>query len=578
MRIRNIISGLMLLLVAGVMLVLSWQKWPDVLIDFGRELYVPWQLSKGAVLYKDIAYLNGPWAAYFNSLVFSWFGRGLFNIALVNLSVIGLITWFIYYFFKRFTNWTTALACGLVFLTMFAFSQYIETANYNFVCPYSHDLTHGILFSFCAIFVFLKYLKKQKPVKLIIMGVFTGVVFLTKMEVFLALAISLFTGLMITAKRRFPATLIFIGGFLLPVSGFIIFLSLYMPVGKVGVSLLFAYTTLVKSAVVSSQFYRIIGGTDLLFSNLIALARTALLLGLILFSFGCISYLLGRLNARLRNAAIAGLGLIIILLLPKIVNNIFWWEIGRVLPLVSIGLIVYLSKRLQASKGLFVFTLFGLLLLLKMIFNAHIFHYGFALALPAALVFVSVLLFYVPFALDKIFKNKHTIGLFTWGLVLLIMISHLMLTYLIYLPKTYPIGWGKDLILTKPSQKNRIISRTLAKIDQFQARDTFVVFPDGIMMNYLSERNSSVGYTNFMPSELEMFAEEKILNSLRKNPPDYVILVDIDTSEYGAACFGKDYARNIFSWIKSSYEPVDQFGQTPFIGKGFGVIIAKQIR
>ena len=34
----------------------SWRKWPDILIDFGHELYIPWQLASGKVLYKDIAF------------------------------------------------------------------------------------------------------------------------------------------------------------------------------------------------------------------------------------------------------------------------------------------------------------------------------------------------------------------------------------------------------------------------------------------------------------------------------------------------------------------------------------------
>jgi hypothetical protein len=33
----------------------SWRKWPDPLIDFGRELYVPWRLSHGALLYHDVS-------------------------------------------------------------------------------------------------------------------------------------------------------------------------------------------------------------------------------------------------------------------------------------------------------------------------------------------------------------------------------------------------------------------------------------------------------------------------------------------------------------------------------------------
>jgi hypothetical protein len=48
----------------------TWRKWPDLLVDFGRELYVPWRLAEGQVLYRDIAFLSGPLSQYVNSL---WF-------------------------------------------------------------------------------------------------------------------------------------------------------------------------------------------------------------------------------------------------------------------------------------------------------------------------------------------------------------------------------------------------------------------------------------------------------------------------------------------------------------------------
>ena len=43
------LAGLTLLFLA-----FSWRKWPDPLIDFGRELYTPWRLANGAVLYRDV--------------------------------------------------------------------------------------------------------------------------------------------------------------------------------------------------------------------------------------------------------------------------------------------------------------------------------------------------------------------------------------------------------------------------------------------------------------------------------------------------------------------------------------------
>ncbi len=34
-----------------VMAAWSWRTWPDVLVDYGRELYVPWRLAAGQTLY-----------------------------------------------------------------------------------------------------------------------------------------------------------------------------------------------------------------------------------------------------------------------------------------------------------------------------------------------------------------------------------------------------------------------------------------------------------------------------------------------------------------------------------------------
>ena len=55
------------------MLSVSWMKWPDVLIDYGKELYIPWQLTEGRALYRDFEIFMGPLSFYFNSLVFRLF-------------------------------------------------------------------------------------------------------------------------------------------------------------------------------------------------------------------------------------------------------------------------------------------------------------------------------------------------------------------------------------------------------------------------------------------------------------------------------------------------------------------------
>jgi hypothetical protein len=54
------------MLAGSAMMVWTWQTWADVTIDFGRELYVPWQMTEGKVLYRDIAYFNGPFSPCVN--------------------------------------------------------------------------------------------------------------------------------------------------------------------------------------------------------------------------------------------------------------------------------------------------------------------------------------------------------------------------------------------------------------------------------------------------------------------------------------------------------------------------------
>jgi len=64
--------------VVGVTLAMvSWQKWQDLLVDFGQQVYVPWQLAEGQILYRDIFYIYGPLSSYLHALLFKIIGRGI---------------------------------------------------------------------------------------------------------------------------------------------------------------------------------------------------------------------------------------------------------------------------------------------------------------------------------------------------------------------------------------------------------------------------------------------------------------------------------------------------------------------
>ena len=81
-------------LVSGTLIVLLWfsgMKWPDVLVEFGRELYVPWMIDEGKVLYRDVLYFASPLSPYWNALWFRLFGPSLSVIVWVNIGLLFLL-------------------------------------------------------------------------------------------------------------------------------------------------------------------------------------------------------------------------------------------------------------------------------------------------------------------------------------------------------------------------------------------------------------------------------------------------------------------------------------------------------
>ncbi|MFH0981307.1 MAG: glycosyltransferase family 39 protein [Planctomycetota bacterium] len=168
------------------MAAISWRKWPDPLVDFGRELYIPWQLASGKVLYRDIACLFGPFSQYLNALWFKLFGVSLSTLIFCNLAILAGMTILIYRLLADATDRLTATTAGLTLLLLFAFSEYTTIGNYNFVCPYSHEATHGTALAVAMIFCLSKTETHLPGLMHLLAGLCLGFVMLTKAETSLA--------------------------------------------------------------------------------------------------------------------------------------------------------------------------------------------------------------------------------------------------------------------------------------------------------------------------------------------------------------------------------------------------------
>jgi len=241
------------------LLIWTWQRWADVLVDFAVQLYVPWQLSQGKVLYRDIAHYTGPLSVYYNALAFRLFGVNLRVLEFANLPILIAIVIAIYCLAHRLGGRLCATLCSLSFLILFAFAHLTIAGNYNFVCPYEYDYTHATLLSLACILTLHRLTEKPQPAIAALAGFLAGLVFLTRAEFFVALiaaAAVAFLILGVNNLRKLPALLaIFATATALPPLASASLLSIAMPFHTALHGTLGMWPALIRGNVSSQHFY-----------------------------------------------------------------------------------------------------------------------------------------------------------------------------------------------------------------------------------------------------------------------------------------------------------------------------------
>jgi hypothetical protein len=162
------------------------------------------------------------------------------------------------------------------------------------------------------------------------------------------------------------------------------------------------------------------------------------------------------------------------------------------------------------------------------------------------------------------------------------IVFHLRAAEDVYAAKDFPIGSGGDTMLAYRPQIRTPAPVTLAALrwieEKMPPSATFVALPEGISLNYLTRRPTTLRQMNFMMTEMIVFGEPAIVAGLDSHPPDYIVLVDKDTSEFGVGPFGTDprYGHLIMDWVGRHYEPAVLIGHEPFQGSALGIKILKR--
>jgi hypothetical protein len=267
-----------------------------------------------------------------------------------------------------------------------------------------------------------------------------------------------------------------------------------------------------------------------------------------------------------------------------------WGEVGRALPLTTAAFLVWCVPRAWRAtdpatrarhSALAVWAVFSFVLLGKILLNARLYHYGFTLAMPATLLLVVAGVELLPRSV-RWTARPSVVRAVAVAFVVSLMIVHLRWSAELLAPKDFVIGHDGDTIVVHSPDASPRTEMVLQALDLIQrvvpADGTLAVFPEGIMLNYLARRRASTPYVNFMPPELATFGEDAILEAHQRSPPDLVVLVHKDTSEYGVGPFGHDprYGARIMGWIQASYTLLETIGQDPKYAHGYGIEIFRR--
>jgi hypothetical protein len=559
----------------------TWLAWPDPIVDFGREAYVPWRLASGATLYRDVAWWSGPLSPYWNALWFRAFGASLATLYASNALVAIAVCALLHRLLARVGDGFGATAACLLFVLLFACAQFVGIGNYNWIAPYAHELTHGTLLTLLG----LACLWGGAPggARFAGAGLCLGLVFLTKVEVFAAAGAALGAGALLRAGPAQPASRVlarlglFAAGAAAPVAAAFALLAAALPASEALAGTLGGWPALLGAQLAGTPFYRAGLGSDDPLGNA---GRMALWLGVWALVLG--PWLVAaRLPAARRlpaAPALAGAAAATLVLLWLVAGPARWIEAVRPLPVIVLALALGRALHLRGSRdaprdGLALcLLLFGGVLLAKMALHVRLVQYGFALAMPATLLVALWLLSGVPAWIDARGGRGALFRGAALGFLGVLVLAHLGLMQRQLARKTYRLGAGPDTIRTDPIRGGSV-ARALAEVERKSAPDgTLLVAPEGVLLNFLARRRSPTPHINLMPPELRVFGEERIAADLAAAPADLVLLVHKDTAEYGARWFGRDYGRAILAAIERTHERDQRIGGPPFQeGTAFGI-------
>jgi hypothetical protein len=540
----------------------GWRTWGDVAGDTGRELELARLLADGRRLYVDVAYYYGPIAPHLNGLLMRLFGAEVGVLVAAGLASTALAAGGLVAIVQPLAGWLAAGVTGVAFLSCCAFAHLHYANVFNWVLPYGFPSTYGMLLAIWSVERLLRHVRARRNADLWASALLLALAGLTKIEA--ATAALLAHGAFVIVRLAGIGTLsratwrAYGVSLALVVAGYAIALR-DDPAGLVRTN----FVDVLRHPGMR-RFVSHYAGADDVGGGIWRMAGSALALAVALAS----SLALGALARRGRlPPAFAVLGAAVGAL-PAL-----WLDPASsfaALPLVAIVAVATLVLRTASGGADRSASLEELLLwtaalgcLVRMPLAAGAVHYGFyLLPLPLA-AFVVWWFRTLPGWLGvhaEAVRVHRAVGM---ALVLAIAVAHWRVSAPMFARHTARVDAprGSAWLLGEIDRfpLGRAYADTIAHLATYPPETRVLSVPLGSAMAFLAGLQSAGDRTGYYPPELDP-SEDRLLANLAAAPPDLVVSIRLDLSEWGSRGFGVDHGRRTWAWIRAHYEPVATFG------------------
>ena len=550
----------LLLLAYGLLLCATWQRWTQPLIDHGREMNLPARLAAGETLYRDVQFLYGPFAPYFNATLYRLFGIHLNVLHAAGALAGALILLLLYWLARQLMTVPQAFAVAALALVTCALKS---TGNY--VQPYAYAALYGLLFSLVSLACLVRFTQIRRWQWMSGAGLCAGLAVISKWE--LALGALAAAGVMWLALSWEARRVQWRDGFAfaLPVLG-VAAIAFRLVLARVPLSVLLNDNHILFTAMPPQLVY-----FNLHVSGLArwpqSLWFTVTGLPMLTFWFGgclTLSAVLARERATLRSGLLwlAASALLLfaafkLLHVPQAVTP--FASAVLLLPCVIVG-----CGWKEKSHTLLLYAVFAFCGILRSFLNVTATGPYTPFFLPMVLVVYLHLLFNVLPMVGQVTNLPHSLPA-SYQRVTVTLITLLSIGMGVNSIKL--LHHQRTIALQTPRGSLRVEAEfgepMAAALDYVAAHtrpdDEVLCLPMATTLNFLSARRQPFFFEILHPGFLTGAQEQAAIAELERRHVPLILLANMDTSEFRDRTFGRDYNVALRLWIEANYQKAARF-------------------